>query len=85
MLALGSSEEEKSGRSWYDLDPEKPQNSMATKFVIKPTYLPQASREGRGGKPSPLTASLHIGEWGDVGLATWHIPVVLSHLSWLVV
>lgn len=60
-------------------------NSMATKLVIKPTYLPQAPREGGGGKPSPSTASLQIGEWGDVGLATWHTPVVLSHLSRLVV
>lgn len=85
MSALWSAEEEKSRRLQYNLDPEKPQNSMATKFVIKPTYLPQAPREGGGGKPSPLTASLQIGEWGDVGLATWHIPVVLSHLSWLVV
>lgn len=60
-------------------------DSMTTKLVIKPTYLPQAPRKGGGGKPSPLTASLQIGEWGDVGLATWQIPVVLSHLSRLVV
>lgn len=51
----------------------------------KPTYLPQAPREGGGGKPSPLTASLQIGERGDVGVATRQIPVVLSHLSRLVV
>lgn len=76
-------EEEKSWRSQYNLDAEKPPNSMTTGFVMKPTYLPRAPREG--GKPSPLTASLQIGQWGDVGLATWHIPVVLSHLSGLVV
>lgn len=81
------SEEEKR-RSEYSVEstvgPER-SKSMAAKLVIKPTYLPQAPREGGGGKPSPSTASLQIGEWGDVGLATWQTPVVLSHLSELVV
>ena len=84
IVILWDSEEKKSRRSQYSLDPQRP-NSMVTKFIIKPTYLPQAPREGGRGKPSPSTASLQIWEWGDVGLATWQIPVVLSHLSRLVV
>lgn len=74
---------QRKSRSQNCLDPRP--NSVVTKCVIKPTYLPQAPREGVGGESSPSTTSLHVGEWGDMGLAPWQIPAVLSHLSRLVV
>lgn len=85
VSACGAQKKRKGDHSTMQstVGPERPK-SRATKFVIKPTYLPQAPGEGGGGKPSPSTASLQIGEWGDMGLATWQTPVVLSHLSRLV-
>ena len=77
-VSLWGSEVEKGGRSAVSI-----QIDPGLQFLN--TYLPRAPGGGGGERPSPSTTSLQIGEWCDMSLASWQIPVVLSHLSGLVV